>query len=535
MNTLFLDGLLGKSRKELKSLGYPVQEYLIGKKKIYLRNKETAEYFYSRYLSGELLNDLADSFGYPRSSFWKFMSKNCKLRTSSEARKLNSQKIIQTNLKRYGVENPFQAEIFKEKLRNTNLKKYGVEYPFQSAKILKLRQDNAFKKTGSKSPLGSKEAKESQKATWNSKQILKLQKKFDKHFVVLLDSYDGGQNKDKTWKKYRFLHLQCNREFYSSINGVIRCTHCFPRYGHHRSLLEDGYSRFVESLGFSTVCNSSEFLRSYVSKKALEVDISVEDKKVLFEINGLFWHSCGHSYGDSWINMFPEYHEIKTESAVRQGYELFHIWERDSEEIVRELIKDKLGVFYSKILSKNFNISEISKDEFIEFHKANSLEESANVSRCFACFYEGKMVLAIGGVIRENLYKITGYSRKLGVFVKFGFSKLMDYIVEQCMSERVLGISLELSRDWNSDYRKTDFYKYGFTFVGYLSGTLKFTDCSKIYLMDSQKVEDLVGGNSAELFIKGELIEILRSHKLYPIYDSGKLQFKYTILNREES
>ncbi len=43
-----------------------------------------------------------------------------------------------TNLKKYGVENPFSSDIIKERIKETNLKKYGVDNPFKS-KIFKIK------------------------------------------------------------------------------------------------------------------------------------------------------------------------------------------------------------------------------------------------------------------------------------------------------------------------------------------------------------------------------------------------------------
>ena len=34
-----------------------------------------------------------------------------------------------TNLKKFGVKNPFQSEDVKNKIKQTNLKRYGVDHP----------------------------------------------------------------------------------------------------------------------------------------------------------------------------------------------------------------------------------------------------------------------------------------------------------------------------------------------------------------------------------------------------------------------
>ena len=53
------------------------------------------------------------------------------------------EKIINTNMERYGVPYAIQNEEIKEKIRNTNMERYGVENPFLSEEIKeKIRNIN---------------------------------------------------------------------------------------------------------------------------------------------------------------------------------------------------------------------------------------------------------------------------------------------------------------------------------------------------------------------------------------------------------
>ena len=54
---------------------------------------------------------------------------------SQEEKRARAEKTRQTNLARYGVENPFQSEEIKEKIRRSNQERYGVDNPSQSAEI----------------------------------------------------------------------------------------------------------------------------------------------------------------------------------------------------------------------------------------------------------------------------------------------------------------------------------------------------------------------------------------------------------------
>lgn len=86
------------------------------------------------------------------------------------ARKIDgvNEKIIQTNLDKYGCANPFANEEIKEKIRNTNLEKYGVEVPTQNPDIKAKGIATCLEKYGSPSygAVYSKEHKGELSPTW---------------------------------------------------------------------------------------------------------------------------------------------------------------------------------------------------------------------------------------------------------------------------------------------------------------------------------------------------------------------------------
>ena len=79
--------------------------------------------------------------------------------------KIIREKIKQTNLERYGVEHPTQSDTIKEKVKQANLQKYGVDHPAQSDAIKeKIKQTN-LERYGNASPLGNKEIQDKAKLT----------------------------------------------------------------------------------------------------------------------------------------------------------------------------------------------------------------------------------------------------------------------------------------------------------------------------------------------------------------------------------
>ncbi len=75
------------------------------------------------------------------------------------------QKIKETNLRKYGVENASQVDQFKEKRKKTNLKRYGVEHAMSNPEIQKRCSDTWSKKYKEGHPGRSKSVKEKKKNT----------------------------------------------------------------------------------------------------------------------------------------------------------------------------------------------------------------------------------------------------------------------------------------------------------------------------------------------------------------------------------
>lgn len=79
----------------------------------------------------------------------------------SETRK----KAMETNIERYGSENPFASDKIKEKIRKTNIERYGVDNPFKNDEIKKKIKSVMMDRYGVESSLQSKEIREKFKNT----------------------------------------------------------------------------------------------------------------------------------------------------------------------------------------------------------------------------------------------------------------------------------------------------------------------------------------------------------------------------------
>ena len=75
------------------------------------------------------------------------------------------EKIKQTNIKRYGSENPMQNKTVQEKVKNTNITRYGSENPLQNKTVQEKAKNTNIKRYGSENPMQNKAVQEKAKNT----------------------------------------------------------------------------------------------------------------------------------------------------------------------------------------------------------------------------------------------------------------------------------------------------------------------------------------------------------------------------------
>lgn len=146
-----------------------------------------------------------------------------------------------------------RSDIKKEKIKETCLKKYGVNNVSKSV----IKKD--IVKERFKEYLGSN------------------------YEIISIENAN----------KYKILHKECNNIFESKpqlirerhrYENCTICTICNP-IGYSKSSYEETLYKFLESNNIKYIKNDRTLL------KGKELDIYIPDKKLAIEINGLYWHS----------------------------------------------------------------------------------------------------------------------------------------------------------------------------------------------------------------------------------------------------
>jgi hypothetical protein len=217
------------------------------------------------------------------------------------------EKMKQTCLKKYGCEYTFQSEEVKNKIKKTNLEKYGCENPQQNKEI-KEKTLNIFFETF-------------------YKKILDGDRIGNCIPLFTLDEYNGVE------LKYKFKCTKCDKIFLDNINDgrIPKCPVCYPKY---RSKLEMKIYEYIKSIHNELIIIQND--RSLIYP--LELDILIPDLKIAIEVNGTFWHTEEKGKGE-------EYHKNKSYLCENLGYKLIHIWEHEweeNQEKVKNMLKEMI-------------------------------------------------------------------------------------------------------------------------------------------------------------------------------------------------
>lgn len=335
----------------------------------------------------------------------------------AQSSELTNNKRKQASINKYGVENPWQAKEVKEKILKTNMKRYGAKHaplsddskikisktlkeyfkehtidsPFAKPEIQEKSRKTCLEKYGVENPMQSKEIREKVKKT--------CLERYGVECVLQSDLFKENQI-DKTWQKilswknfviplfdkttfkyneiYKWKCVKCGNEFKSRIycthfhkfdQYLPRCLHCYPKkYSVGEYDLINFCKKFYPNLQ----------IRNRTLIKPYELDIVIPELKLALEFNGAYWHSI-----ESGLPL--GYHLMKTELCENKGYRLIHIWEDDwnnnQNEIknkLKNIFENKEVIDYSKPLDRcwyskinNFDIIPPNIVERLSFHVEN--------------------------------------------------------------------------------------------------------------------------------------------------------------------
>jgi len=373
----------------------------------------------------------------------------------------------QTNIKIFGVENPFQSEEIKIKIRKTNEKIYGTPSPSQNENVKNKRKLTNMKNLGVDNPAKAPIVKEKTKETNNriygtdcslQNKEVKEKIKISCNKIYGVDNpaksdFIKNKTKDSVYNKYNnryFRQKHYSDEQLEIINNPERLKEIYQehleneipveqlslKYGFSPTLLGKHFNKhglipkrfsvsyqekilkiFLDTLEIDYIQNTKRII------KRKELDFYIPEYKLGIEVNGVYWHDEHSKYGP--FNLLNKHNLCK-----EKGIKLLHFWDIEVEnkfEMIKSIIKGQLHLNENiestlcKIIEVDFNLS-------YGFYENNHILGGIYCDYNYGLYYEDKLVSCIGINKVEEGYEIVRDCTKIGYNVTRRLEKLLSHI-----------------------------------------------------------------------------------------------------------
>lgn len=309
------------------------------------------------------------------------------------------EKVKQTNLKRYGVENVFQSEEVKKKIytpeinekrtiaiRNGVQNKYGVDNVFQLDDVKRQIIEKNLRLYGGRN--------HTQKDIPSD--IYSYDVMFDLHHTKRMSCL-------KIAKMYGV-------DATTVISSLSRLG--IEQLYHLRSSLELGMKAFLDSLQVSYIENTRDVLPS-----GLELDFYLPEHQIGIEMHGLYWHSAKFRS--------TSYHQDKAEECEAINVRLFQIFEDEwmyDEEKCKRTIRHAIGLSEKGYMARKTTIKEIPWSEAAPFLNTYHLQNAGTPGNYNLGAYHGDELIAVAIFGRFLNESVKDYETELKRFVTDGRS-----------------------------------------------------------------------------------------------------------------
>ena len=195
-------------------------------------------------------------FKSPKQGYREFCSKRC-MYDSKDIK----EKRRESNIKKYGVDNPSKSKEIRDKIERTNIEKYGVKYPLQNGKMVEKNKEYFLEKYGVDNPSNIESVKEKRRMTmmdrYGAISYSKTDEYHSKSTETKLDRY-GDENynnidKIKATKFERYGDVNYN-------NKEKRKDTILSKYGVSSYTMTDDYKKAIKE---RTILKNVEYYKQY--------------------------------------------------------------------------------------------------------------------------------------------------------------------------------------------------------------------------------------------------------------------------------
>jgi hypothetical protein len=356
---------------------------------------------------------------------WKNGYKDfCSVKCASSS-KITKGKIVKTNNEKYGKPYYTQTSDYSEKCKSSSIEKYGKNHFLESETVRDKIVKTNNEKYGHDYGVQSDAIKSKMKKTKHKKSVIK--------YDLLNVDYDitnstSGNNNDNDMMTV--IHKKCGnvmnisrKMLYDRMKYNNVCDVC----NNIKSFKETELLNFIKSLCIDIDIELIENDRSVLNGK--ELDVYIPSKNLAIEFNGLYWHS--EKFKDK------NYHINKSLESQEKGIQLLHIFEDDwnnKKEIVKSIIRNKLGKIDNKIYARKCIIKEVKSDKNRIFLDNNHIQGFSKSTYKLGLYYNNELVsLMTFGYRKTNTkkeFELIRFCNRLNTNVVGASSKLFKHFIK---------------------------------------------------------------------------------------------------------
>ncbi len=394
----------------------------------------------------------------------------CSLHGITEKGEKIKEKVKETLIEKYGVDNPFKSKKIKEKIMNKLKEKYGTENISKLEEIKKKKKETIIKKYGVSHQMLSENIKEKIKKTNLEKyntthpsknEEIKIRKKntFKKKYNVEHPFNLPGivEKKNKTmiekygttnsWLKPTKIILENNlsiKEWYHSQTNLMPSygwimKHFVGRNEISQDELTNIISNFHEKKSSLEILSEKIFNLEYYNKKVEKIEKNYKpdfkfSSEIFLNVDGLYWHSDMNK--DKW------YHFNLRKDFENANLRIFQFREddiRDKSDIVKSIINNALGKNANIIYARKCKINTVSQASANVFLKENHLMGTTNAKH-LGLYFENKLISILSYKKKRNICKIERFCSTINSKIIGGFSKLLSHLEKRYLSTQITQI-----------------------------------------------------------------------------------------------
>jgi len=303
----------------------------------------------------------------------------------------------QTNIEKYGVDNPAKSQMIQNKIKNTCIEKYGVTNPQQN-KLIKIKTIKTLtKKHGIDNP-----------AKLSSKRFIK---ETGEH---LTDWYKNLPNNKNKPAYSTLIHNIKNKEI-----NIETLNNFMETYKSSKTLLESNAEKLFDIVLFNK--------KLLIDDKQYRPDFKLSED-VYLNVDGLYWHSETIQKDNRYHFNMRKTFEIENKRIIQFREDEIRL----KPHVCKSIVNNILGKTSYKIYARKCIVKIVPHKEAKVFIDNNHMMGSTTAKHV-GLYYNNTIVSILSYKEKNNICKIERFCSLVDHSVVGGFSKLLSYLEQNCL------------------------------------------------------------------------------------------------------